>query len=570
MKTKARKTMGVVKNVSLHAVGICAGLPLIGLSACAKKQVKAENVMLVKEVEVQAGVLHFKDAQSFENYQKDLKPLDAFADFKPLQADAAGSITKLFNQDSLVVVGDEMFKWTGTSIVKKSLRTRQNDWTLAKDIVNLSEINASYQLPTCGNGKKMRQTNAQNSILEPTLQELQNFLARNSQDFDTLLYIANNYKPLLNYTLQDANATAEQKQNAQMLLDLPSVLQKLEKNKVLHAELIQKYDNDVHYFNSVVEAKHGDLLKNLPNLRLTISTGNLFDFSSHSSTSIGNVGGNVGGHNIVGNHAPVNIGFTANDMGLLIDKINQSNKVLENIVSGFIASNNNMMDQFKEIIKDTMKEMMQGFLGIVQTLVGTSSFSPVAGQSNVQQLATGGSRSALIINTIARSGIAGTESEKVANILGEVIASLKLEQQLEYSFYTDLKPVATKGDYDFYYFYVSSKPFSVLKDAYEVKINPYFFMVKNDYSKYQLLPVSSLDAVLVDADVRYQNILGHSFPLTPAEKTISKNAQGYPMLGFQLQRGACVENLDFDSELVGTKIFSTRTGNYTYKNSLIQ
>lgn len=202
-------------------------------------------------------------------------------------------------------------------------------------------------------------------------------------------------------------------------------------------------------------------------------------------------------------------------------------------------------------------------------LIGSSTFTPTqSGNNSMRHFVAGGKNSALILNTIAQSGVQGEDYEKFVYLLGDMIQELQLEDLLEKSFTVDLKPVLHQKGYLYYYFYIADQVYMTDKATHQIRFTPYFFRVDEKFSRLQVLNASTLDRFSPEFKLSYRNKTGNI--LNVASQTRGTNAQGYKITAFDMPQGACVRSLAFDSELYSSKLFSQKNGSYFYQENLAQ
>ena len=515
--------------------------------------------------------MHFAHAEAFEKALRGTLSLGNVAFSGQNRMAQGDAFLRLFNADGLLAVGDTLYQWRNEKLYMR--HNQDSNWQMLK--TDLALVSSSNGLPICAgsrteHGKSMVAQN--NSLVGDNLQNLKDFIALHQSDFDMLKNFARTYQAGLVASLTDPSSTDEQIQNAKMilaLLDYDTQLQHLDKQ---HSQLLENA-NYVQYVNALVENKYAHLLTNLPMSSNRTAIGIDINTTVINNTTNNNNQGAIGGSvNITGNNntvltnpSHVNIGFSAQDMATLVDKINVSTALLSQTLTHVVDKNQQTVQAFT----NTLQTVSMGLIGLMESLIGTSHFSPTT-TNPVKEFIQGGSNSAFIQTVVQKAGIIGTDQEKLTRILGDAIQAMQLENAMEYSFYSDFKPIANKAGYNFYYFYLANKNFDAYQAKYQVTFQPYLLRVAEDFSKYQTLSASSVDFLKPDLQVVYKNPLGQSLTLAENQKIRTPNQNGYNNIQFEIHQKGCIQNLSMFTEIAASKIFSARVGNYHYQESIVK
>lgn len=519
--------------------------------------------------------MHFAHAEAFEKALRGTLSLGNVAFSGQNRMAQGDAFLRLFNADGLLAVGDTLYQWRNEKLYMR--HNQDSNWQMLK--TDLALVSSSNGLPICAgsrteHGKSMVAQN--NSLVGDNLQNLKDFIALHQSDFDMLKNFARTYQAGLVASLTDPSSTDEEIQNAKMilaLLDYDAQLQNLNKQ---HHQLLENA-NYVQYVNALVENKHSVLLQDLSlsvqqsrwffSLPVNVNSGNTT--TNVTNNNQGSIGGsvNITGNNntVLTNPSHVNIGFSAQDMAMLVDKINASNALLAQTLTNVVDKNQQTVQAFT----NTLQTVSMGLIGLMESLIGTSHFSPTT-TNPVKEFIQGGSNSAFIQTVVQKAGIIGTDQEKLTRILGDAIQAMQLENAMEYSFYSDFKPIANKAGYNFYYFYLANKNFDAYQAKYQVTFQPYLLRVAEDFSKYQTLSASSVDFLKPDLQVVYKNPLGQSLTLAENQKIRTPNQNGYNNIQFEIHQKGCIQNLSMFTEIAASKIFSARVGNYHYQESIVK
>jgi hypothetical protein len=515
------------------------------------------------------GYLHFADAEIFNDYlhhfsSKSLPKTAQFSSFsqKHLLKDVNefGTLGRLFSQEGLLAVGEELFKLEGNKIFKKALNAEDKDFVLVKDLVNLGEINAMGGLPVCAGavqGKKRAKANFQNTHLGKALAEIEIFLSQNGAEFDQLTAEIQSHQAEL-MQLQNSG-TAEEKKSAEWLLALPNTRNTLKELKQINEKVLE-FPNSLRYFDAVVENKYPELvLKNTKNIRLV---------DPITLTAI--IGGVTGIANLIWGEKPQPSGLSGEDVLALINSINAANLANN---QAWITHTNNLVSMFNQTILQAMENMQNTtnqLFNLLNNLLNTTSLSP-SGNNTMNNLVKGGSKSALILATIAKSNLAGSKSAELAKRFGDAMETLQLEDWVEKSFDHDLVVFEHSNAYDYYHFYFTKVPYIFGEDIFKISFTPYIFRIKeSDYSKYQLLSANSFEKFVPSFDMRYQNVLGHSFALSAQQVQTAKNPYLYPESSINLHRGSCVSYFKINTEIFSSKITENRVGAVKYERVIVE
>jgi len=254
METNTLTRKSLVKKMSLHAVGVCASLPLIGLGACAKKQVRQEVKTLPAVHLTEAGYLQFGRMQDFDSVLKHYPQVhlpDGFAK-KPLTKSGQGDwerLKALFSADSLLAVGEDLYRIEAGKIYKSNLN-QTDTWIQVRELVNVSEINATYYLPKCPDAAAYTPVSAQKTLLAKDIADIETFIAEHGEWFGELEDVLQaNHASLLQL---QAHGTAQEKEAAQIALNILEARQNIQKAKAWEGRIAQ-HSNKISYFNSLYE-----------------------------------------------------------------------------------------------------------------------------------------------------------------------------------------------------------------------------------------------------------------------------------------------------------------------------
>jgi hypothetical protein len=557
IKSTIKSLLGVKGGkINLHAVVICAGLPLIGLSACAKKHVKTDHAKSLQAVALnKAGYLQFRDMQSFDSvlmhYNKVHERLPGdFAGKKLAKntTDDWARLKALFSQDSLLAVGEDLYRLEAGKVYKNNLN-QTDAWVQVRELVNLSEINATVYLPKCSQTHLVALRKPQQNLLAKDIADIEDFIVQNNDWFLEFQEALKNNKTLLeNWANQ---GTPEQKYAAELASGILHVNQNLQQAKQLERD-IAKHPNQVSYFNALYkESKQKTHVQGKSAIGII---GAVFS----GLTGITNA--------IMDGLKPDPTQTAVNGMNQLAQTLTQNALATLNAV---LAHNQALVNSYNGLVSQAMSNQqaqIDSLFSLLTNLLTSTSFSPTGNGGAMHDLLQGGGRAPLILAAIAQSGVAGTQTESLAKLFGDLLPSMNILPQAETATHYDLQPITRQSGYDYYYFYFGKRYYYWDLDAYRFHLQSYVMRTDTAYTRAMSMLGTNFEVFAPAFTVRYKNALG---AVQTASTQLQKNSYDFPDAYFQMPRTACIVEMGVQTDVYSSRLFTDRASAYQYQNNLL-
>ena len=543
------------------------------LNSCSKPQ-KSKNATIINVptadyVLHSEGFLHFKDAPTFDDYLNKFyeKPQLRLNDFVALaQKDETararyGVLAELFNTQGALAVGEELFLLQEGKIFKKPLHALAESPTFVRELIDLGALNAMGGIPVCNANAQLAQPQMRwgaQTHLGKAAEEITHFITENRAEFEeSLQYIAQNKALLLQW---QSTGTEDEKAAANFLLGLENLPQQLQTAQAMDQKVV-KNPNTQRFFDATTEQKHPGLVIKNNYQRIDPITSTVVTLVSVVAPPV---------ISLFSKPKPPTSSLSGADVLALVNAIEQHNLA---VTALWIEATQNMVDAFNATLQMAITNMFtttQMLINLLGDLLTVTSISPT-GTNTTTELVQGGAQSALILASIASSGIAGTKSAQLAERFGDAIAFLKLEDWVEKSWSHELLPFEHSQGYDYYYFYFNKSPYIFGADVFRFSFTPYVMRIHEEaYHQYQILSATGFERFVPSFEVRYQNVLGHTFTLSSDAVRTQKNQFLYPELSFDLQRGACLQYFRLNNEIFSSRITADRKDTYTYEKIMVQ
>jgi hypothetical protein len=185
----------------------------------------------------------------------------------------------------------------------------------------------------------------------------------------------------------------------------------------------------------------------------------------------------------------------------------------------------------------------------------------------VHDLLQGGSRAPLISAAIAMSGVAGTQTETLAKMFGDLLPTMNLLAHAEVATHYDLQPITRQSGYDYYYFYFGKRYYYWDLDAFRFTVRSYVMRTDSDYTRAMAMLGSNFEVFAPAFTVRYKNALG---AVQTANTQLSKNSYQFSDASFDMPRTACVLEMGLQTDIYASRLFVNRESAYQYHNNLLK
>jgi hypothetical protein len=586
MKTKARKTMGVVKNMSLHAVGICAGLPLIGLGACAKKQVKAENLTLVKEVEVQAGVLHFKTEEALNDYLDAVqlqKTANYFVGFTAWESDTVsrrsfdvpesfGILKKVFNGSGELVIAETTYALRADGVYKKV----GDNWVLSRSFAETGRAKSNNDLNVCQDlSAKQKKSTRTSTVLQNTLWDIEDYLAEHQADIQVLLQGIQQDKPVLQSIL---NGTAgvelsdEQKAVIKTLLDLENLQADFSQVQALN-DTFSEQSKHAYYLNTFIQEKHPDLLMPLQKRLLRAHSRGFLSWLGGLVSAVGEgifgvgeaIGGNRPNATQVANQVISEIKPLLDDMkeimtaqqaqiNLLTQTVDKITGVLDKITDNINALTAIVSNQ------QVMLEAIWAFI-TANKPIGT-------GTGTTPKLFASGKNSVMVRALAEHAGIKGTETQYAVETMGEWIDKHDLVNELDYSLYAHFEDMSRQGDKHYYHLMHVYKQNAPELGKTLLYTKRYSLRTNEQFSTMEDVPAGFHNRLSTDVELTYKNEIGLDVTLQQKDKQKVQGLQNYPVViasvPYGYNRNICVKSFSASDVTYNARFDASQNFEGTY------
>jgi hypothetical protein len=384
---------------------------------------------------------------------------------------------------------------------------------------------------------------AQKTLLAKDIADIETFIAEHGEWFGEFQEVLKNNQTLLQTW---SEGTPEQKYAAQMASGVLQINQNLHQAKQMERD-IAKHTNKISYFNALYQEQKqiagetriwAELITGAFSL-----LGNLFQKPKPDPTQVAVQG-----------------------MNQLAQTLTQNSLATLNTV---LSHQQALVDSYNGLVAQAMSNQqaqIDSLFNLLTTLLTGTSFSPTGNGGTVHDLLQGGSRAPLILAAIAMSGVAGTQTEQLAKLCGDLLPNMNLLEHAGVATHYDLQPITRQSGYDYYYFYFGKRYYYWDLDVFRFTLRSYAMRTDNNYTRAMAMLGSNFEVFAPQFTIRYKNALG---AVQTSQTQISKNSYQAPDASFDMPRTACVLEMGVQTEIYSSRLFANRASAYQYSMNLL-